>query len=421
MGSAIQSIARRSDTSNFFYFPNDCPHREKNGWTGDACISAEHMLLGLAPERSYRQWLANIRKAQRGDGALPGIVPTGGWGYTWGNGAAWDAVIFELPYQTWRLRGDTDIVKENAHAMLRYLQYVGTQLDADGLISFGLGDWCQVSRGPDRHQAPLRLTNTILTIDMANKSADMFTAIGLTREAAFARDLSAALRSRLRQRCVNLNTLIAEGDCQTSQAMAIYYNIFEPGEMPEAYGILVRMIRANDEFMDVGVRGGRVIFHVLAAFGDADLAYRMITRPEYPSYGNWVTQGATTLWEQFMTDYTTPSSLNHHFWGDVSGWYITRVAGIQVNPFGEDHLECDVAPAFIDALKWAESWHECAAGIINVKWERGDGGITLSLSYPEGAHGRIRLPHGCVFDDGQNVRGIKPGKTSHTIRLTKAR
>ena len=33
--------------------------------------------------------------------------------------------------------------------------------------------------------------------------------------------------------------------------------------------------------------------------GEVDLAYNMIVRPDYPSYGNWVKRGATTLWEGF--------------------------------------------------------------------------------------------------------------------------
>ena len=42
--------------------------------------------MNLDAVNSYREWLRNIRAAQRADGALPGIVPTGGWGFEWGNG-----------------------------------------------------------------------------------------------------------------------------------------------------------------------------------------------------------------------------------------------------------------------------------------------------------------------------------------------
>lgn len=84
----LQQMTRQSDVTNFYYFPTDCPQREKNGWTADAALSSEHILLNLGAEKSYREWLRAIVKAQDHNGALPGIVPTSGWGFAWGNGPA---------------------------------------------------------------------------------------------------------------------------------------------------------------------------------------------------------------------------------------------------------------------------------------------------------------------------------------------
>ena len=81
-------MTKNSDLSNFYYYPTDCPHREKNGWTGDAAVSCFHMMLLYDCKTSFAEWLANVRKSQNDVGALPGIVPTAGWGYDWGNGSA---------------------------------------------------------------------------------------------------------------------------------------------------------------------------------------------------------------------------------------------------------------------------------------------------------------------------------------------
>ena len=59
----------------------------------DTSVSAEHNLLNPAAENSLREWLLNIRLARRAVGALPGIVPVGRWGFGWGKGPAWDAVM----------------------------------------------------------------------------------------------------------------------------------------------------------------------------------------------------------------------------------------------------------------------------------------------------------------------------------------
>lgn len=70
-----------------------------------AALSSEHMLLNLGVERCYREWLHNISRAMDANGALPGVIPTGGWGFFWGNGPAWDNVLFYLTYFTYRYRG----------------------------------------------------------------------------------------------------------------------------------------------------------------------------------------------------------------------------------------------------------------------------------------------------------------------------
>lgn len=108
----IHEASMRSTLSNFVHFPTDCPQREKNGWTADAALSAEHTLLYFAPERCYHEWLRNIRGSQAPDGSLPGIVPTAGWGFAWGNGPAWDCVLFWLPYALMQYRNDLDAVRK---------------------------------------------------------------------------------------------------------------------------------------------------------------------------------------------------------------------------------------------------------------------------------------------------------------------
>ena len=72
VANKIQEITRRSIISNFHHFPTDCPQREKNGWTADAALSSEAALLNFNPERNYREWMFNIRAAQKPCGSLPG-------------------------------------------------------------------------------------------------------------------------------------------------------------------------------------------------------------------------------------------------------------------------------------------------------------------------------------------------------------
>lgn len=406
----IQQCTRVSDLANFYYFPTDCPHREKNGWTADAALSTEQMLLNFAPEASYREWLHNIRKAQREDGALPGIVPTGGWGFDWGNGPAWDCALTVIPYFVWRYRGDTQIIRENAAAILRYLHYVTTRRDEDGLIHIGLGDWCQATReGAADFKAPLEVTDTLMCMDISAKAAAMFAAVGMEAQRSFAQAVHDEFRAAGRRHLIDMRTMTVLGCCQTSQAMAIYYDLFDEAEKPEAFRVLLRLIEQNDNLMDVGVLGARVLFRVLSDFGRADLAYEMIATERYPSYGNWISRGATSLWENFHPEGANPSSHNHHFWGDVSAWMIEYLAGIRINPQADDVNRIEIAPRFISSLKHASGHHIVPAGRIESAWERNGEAIVLTLTIPDGCRGRIVLEENWQFDHGHRTMPAKSG------------
>src|SRR5699024_277246 len=132
---------RRSTLTNFHSIPTDCPHREQNGWTGDAQLSAEQALLNFDMTDAYRKWLRDFVDCQRPSGQLPGIVPTGGWGYNWGSGPAWDSALILIPYYVWRYTGDLSLIQEFWPNMVQYMDYLST-MTVDGLVDFGLGDWC---------------------------------------------------------------------------------------------------------------------------------------------------------------------------------------------------------------------------------------------------------------------------------------
>ena len=400
----------RSDRANFFYFPTDCPHREKNGWTGDASVSSEHMVMKLGVDNSYRAWLNSIRNAQNYEGAIPGIVPTGGWGFAWGNGPIWDSVAFNLPYYIWKYRGATQLIEENAILMMRYLDYISKRRDDKGLIHIGLGDWCPVGKNPGDYDAPLEFTDSVCVMDCAKKAAKMFLEIGLVNQADFAEELAYELRESIRKYLIDFNTMTVKGSCQSGQAIAIALDVFEPAEKAEAYTRLLEFIELREDHLDTGFYGARYIFHVLSDFGDADLAFRMITRPDYPSYGNWIARGATALWENFFPENEVGSSLNHHFWGNISAWFVSAITGIKVNPHDEDENNINIEPNFIEALENASSSYESMCGTLSVKWVRDGGNITLSINAPEGVYGDIKLPFGYKFENDKRVKALATGE-----------
>ena len=388
MANTIYQMGRRSDISNFFYFPTDCPHREKNGWTGDASMSAEHMIMTIGAENSWREWLWNIRSAQTLEGQLPGIVPTDSWGYKWGSGPAWDSVLFNLPYFAYKYRGETDIIEENAAAMLRYLEYASRKRDEKGIVAYGLGDWVPVDKFCEDYDAPLGFTDSVMVYDMCRKASVMFDVVKLPLHKAFAEKLGKEMYDAIRQEYIDFDTYIVDGNCQTSQAMAIFFDIFTEEEKEQAFKVLMDIVKNDNFSITSGFLGLRVIFHVLSEFGEENLAYEMITRDKYPSYGYWVNKGETTFLEAFFQyDNYYSSSKNHHFLGDVVNWFMRHPGGLNV----QNDSTLIVSPKFIDKLDWCKTSHKLPDGEIEIYWERKHGGIELRIRCSGTVHYTIRL------------------------------
>ena len=391
--NTLYGMCDASDRSNFYYFPTDCPHREKNGWTGDAALSAEHTLMTMNVLESYREWLRNIRAAQREDGALPGIIPTGGWGFRWGSGPAYDQALIAIPYYTYIYTGDRAVLEENAGAIMKYLRYAAGKRKENGLVEYGLGDWCPIG---GKIKPTLNFTDSVTIMSCAERAAFIFDVLGKKEEKAYADALRGEFRAAIRRELVDLHTLTADTGCQTSQAMALYYGVFDDAEKEKAGRVLLGIIHKNADFLDVGILGARVIFHVLSELGESELAYKMITRKEFPSYGAFIGFGETTIPEAFCRPGEGNYSHNHQMYCDIKNWFISRVAGLRYNPTGREHDRVLIEPSFISSLDFAEAEYASPAGRIAVRWERAGIGIRLTLSAPAAVSYEIALPDGAV-------------------------
>ena len=400
--NALQKMTRESTLSNFHHFPTDCPHREKNGWTADAALSSEHALLNLEPDDNYVQWIKNICKSMDEKGAIPGIIPTGGWGFAWGNGPAWDSVLAVIPYFLAVYRDDLRAAEYAAPYILRYLKYLASRRDEKGLVAFGLGDWYPPTGVA---VSPLILTDSITAVDICKKSEYLFARLGLEAEKSYASQLWYEFRNAIRDGLLDKETMKLAGGEQTSQAMGLYYDIFDKDERKAAFDVLLESIKAFGDHMGCGVLGARVILHVLAEFGRTDLAVNMINRKDAPSYGNWVVTGETTLAEVFNREGENVASRNHHFFGDISAFFIKRLGGIVVNPTGFDINEVLIEPHFAESLSFVKAFHIAPAGRITIEWVRTGETVELKVTIPKGCKATLSLRDGYYTEDGNLKQG----------------
>ena len=386
----IQQLVINSDQSNFFYFPTDCPHREKNGWTGDATISAEQMLINFNCLDQFKVWLKNIVKAQNEQGTIPGIVPRDSWGFAWGNGPGWDTVLFELPYRAYVYSGDKEFLKIVHEPIIKYLAYMKTKENDRGLFKYGLGDWL-----PARTHTPIEIVDSIICKSHCDLAEKIFDSLGDKENAKKAKEYSDYIKKNFNEWYpVNFDNRYFN---QTWGAMSLYYDMYNGEQKELARKALMYAIECQNEFMEFGVLANRCFWRVLADMNKPDLAVKMMIQDGNFSFKKFLDYGATTLFEAFvwidgtidklpMDMANATSSMNHHFWGDVSSFFYRNLAGLQIDrPF-----ELTFAPSFTKYVNKVDA----NINDINVHIEKEKNECSVSLFVPQGYKAKIKAPKG---------------------------
>jgi alpha-L-rhamnosidase len=393
--------------SNFVNgYPTDCPHREKNGWTGDAQLAVEQAMYNFQNTSAYEKWVGDLIDEQRKDGNLPGIVPTSGWGYAWGNGPAWDSALLIIPWTLYVYQGDVSILEKAYPAMRLYVDYV-TSRAKDGIASHGLSDWT-----PVKTKTPTEVTSTgyyYLDAQILARTAEL---LGKTEDAKKYAALASSIRDAYNRQLYKGDGVYSIGS-QTSQSCALHQGLVAPGERDKVEAKLAEIVRQNRCCPDFGILGSKYIFRALSDAGRSDLAFQMAVKDDHPSYGNWIKRGATTFWE----DWNEGASRNHIMFGDVSAWWYQYLGGIRLSDSvsAVAHKTDAKAVAFksfvvcpdpVEGLGWVKAEHDSPYGMIRSSWKNTDGIFRLEVVVPVNTAATVYLP---VKPDAKNVvADVKP-------------
>ena len=385
----IHNLALWSYRSNYHGYPTDCPHREKNGWTGDAHLAAEMGLFNFYQAASYTKWLNDFEDEQQPDGTLPGIIPTSGWGYKWGNGPAWDSAFLLIPWYLYLYCGDTCILETHYDGMKKYLDRMGKWAGKDEhIIQYGLSDWA-----PAKSKTSRDLTSTGYYYADALMISKIAGILGRTDDQKKYAELAASIKLAFNKHFYKGDGIYDTGT-QTANSCAVFQQLAEEKEIPRIIEKLVANIKQNDEHLDVGILGAKYLFNTLTENGQHDLAYRIATKTTKPSYGCWLAQGATTMWEHWGGGH----SLNHIMFGDIDAWFYKNIAGINYDPENPGFKNVIIRPRPTGDLKWAKAQHCSPYGLIKTGWKIGDNKFYLDVTIPPNSTATVYIPADKIED-----------------------
>ncbi|MDK2762284.1 MAG: family 78 glycoside hydrolase catalytic domain, partial [Sphingopyxis sp.] len=310
----IDAAAIASILNNLHGFQTDTPTYEKNGWSGDAQASAGAAARSLDIARVWTKWLADFRDAQSSKGEVPEIAPTTpfygyentpGWNVIWGPTTPWDAAVMILPWEAYTTYGDARILADNQDMQRRLVDYTATFIKApDFKRSAGLSEWASAG-GMDYSNARGGGIDAVTTAYffhqtdlLAKSSAIIGKADDAARYAKLADDIRAAYNARYWDAANGwYRTIDAKGAAgaptQVQNILPLAFGMVPSGREQGVADVIARDV--DRQGLRTGVFGARYLLEILSDYGHANLAYRVATRTDEPSWGWWIANGHKTM------------------------------------------------------------------------------------------------------------------------------
>jgi len=394
--------------SNLFGYPTDCPQREKNGWTGDGQIAIETGLYNFDGITVYEKWLADHRDEQQPNGVLPAIIPTGGWGYHWANGPDWTSTIAIIPWNIYLFYGDKKLLSDCYDNIKRYVDHI-SDISPSGLTTWGLGDWV-----PVKSKAPVELTSSVyyfVDADILSKTAKL---LGKEDDYQQYSDLAKKIKNAINEKYLNKETGIYGNGVQTELSVPLFWGVVPEEIRTMVAGNLAKRVEADNFHIDVGLLGTKAILNALSENGYPDRAYKLASQETFPSWGWWIVNGATTLYENWPIDAKSDISMNHIMFGEIGAWFYKALGGIKPDPAQPGFKNTILRPYFVEGLAFAEASHMSPYGEIISKWTKKNRSIIYLVTIPANSSADLYLPENYL------LKKVRLTSTEKTLLLERS-
>ncbi len=390
--------------NNLHSIPTDTPVFEKNGWTGDAQLTAEAAIYNFDMINFYKKWMNDFKDSQLGNGELPPIVPTSDWGYsetTYGWEAmdevvpAWDAAYILISWWVYQYYGDKRILKNHYKEMQLYLDYLKS-VSEDYIVKDGLGDWLEPTGEEESREGKppeeAYLTSTAYFYQNTKTLAEIADILGLEEDKQQYIELMDIIYEKFNKTFYDDEKNIYESNPeydyrQTSNVIPLAFDLV-PEQCKEIVleNLVDNIENKHNGHLDTGILGTKYILNVLTENGYIETAYTIADQKTYPSWGHWIENGATSLYEAWEVD---ARSRNHHMYGSIDDWFYKSLAGIK--PLTPGFEKIKIKPYLPEKLDSVKAETDTIKGKILAEWNKNDNYFELKIVIPTEAEVNIPL------------------------------
>lgn len=393
--------------SNFIDVPTDCPQRnERLGWTGDANIFGKTAMYSSNVVQFYKKYMKDVRAEQDDlDGMIPMYAPA--IKHTDGGSSVWADVVTMLPWNVYKMSGDTEILKENYQAMKWWLDWVERKtstLDNKYIWtgSFQFGDWLALDGANPAIPSGGTDENFIATVYYymsAQITAQTAKILNNKDDFKVYSSLAENIKKAILEEYITTSGKMTLST-QTGYALMLESGLLERKQLERVIKDFIFRLNCDSNIIQTGFVGTPLLCPALSRNGYHNLAVQIFLNEEEPSWLYAVNMGATTIWERWnsvmpdgMMNPDGMNSLNHYAYGAIKEWVIEHLLGIQNNSVG--FKEAILKPGINPQINEVSGNVRTIGGYLKCKWKLEDEEITIDLDVPIGTTVRLE-PYGLV-------------------------
>lgn len=388
MLNRLHTICRKSMESNLHSIPTDCPHREKNGWMGDATTGMEYGMANYDLAALMTKYVGDMLDTQDKEGRMAAITPCNTNARKPGRSPLWASACVHVSWYMYNSYGDTRIFEHNWDKMKLFTQGVWKHnglKGKPGIFRDGYGDWCSPHKRGGEINEGGEVYSTMNFFLVLKRMAYMADVLGKEADAKAFNEQAEEVRNAIYTYCFDEEETAFTGIQPTDyrqgpNALALYYRIAKPEHEKVVLERLLENI-ASDREMHVygGIFTAQAAWELMPQTGNMELAYDVLKTDTYPGYGFMLKNRATTVWEHWVDG----ASHIHHFLGFIDNLLTRHVAGIRNDLSVPGYKNIIFEPKFIDAFDHAEYAYDSIHGPASIHWKRGaDAEVAITVTIP---------------------------------------
>jgi alpha-L-rhamnosidase len=412
---------------NYRGMPTDCPQRdERQGWLGDRAVGSHGESFIFDINNLYVKWLDDIEQSQRETGSVPDVAPN--YWSVYSDNMTWPGAYLIIANMLYEQYGNSEPIIKHYESMKKWMQYMREKYMVDSIMTKDrYGDWCMPPEKPEliHSKDSTRITNaSVLGTTFYYRMLCLLERFAKIQNKpdeakAFAEE-AVIIKNAYNNKFFNKETAQYSNNTVTANILSLCYGMVPEGYKEKVFKNIVDKTEKDfNGHVSTGLVGIQWLMRGLSENGRADLAYKIATNRDYPSWGYMIENDATTIWELWNGNTADPSMNSHNhvmLLGDLIVWYYEYLAGIQNTAGSTGFKKITMRPYMINGLDYVKASYNSVHGEIKSAWNKDDAHFHWNITVPCNTTATVYVP---ASDKAQVTESGKNASESEGVKFVK--